>query len=187
MNKKDRMKEQEIPKKGPKSAQEPDIEKIKELTQEELLIAENEKLKTQIEELNDKYLRNVAEFDNYRRRTAKERLDMISTAGKDVLVGFLPVLDDCERALEVLKESEASQAAIEGTDLIYTKLTNYLKSKGMLRIEALGQAFDTDFHEAVAQIPAQDSGHKNKVIDIVLQGYTLNGTVVRYAKVVVGV
>ena len=187
MNKKNCMKEQEIPHKGPQTAQEPDFEEIKELTAEESLIAEIEKLKTQNEELNDKYIRNVAEFDNYRRRTAKERLDLIATAGKDILVGFLPVLDDCERALLVLKESDASQAAIEGTDLIYTKLTTFLKSKGMLRIEALGQTFDTDFHEAVAQLPAQDPELKNKVIDVVLQGYTLNGKVVRYAKVVVGV
>ncbi len=110
---------------------------------------------------------------------------MIATAGKDILVGFLPVLDDCERAIKVLKESDASQAAIEGTDLIYTKLMTYLKSKGMLRIEALGQTFDTDFHEAVEL--GQDAESKNKVIDVVLQGYILNGTVVRYAKVVVGV
>ncbi|NLX41675.1 MAG: nucleotide exchange factor GrpE [Bacteroidales bacterium] len=187
MTKKDRIKEQENSKKGAKTTHEPDLEDSKDLTQEESLIAEIEKLKTQIEELNDKYIRNVAEFDNYRRRTAKERLDMIATAGKDILVGFLPVLDDCERAIKVLKESDASQAAIEGTDLIYTKLTTYLKSKGMLRIEALGQTFNTDFHEAVAQLPAQDSEFKNKVIDVVLQGYTLNGKVVRYAKVVVGV
>ncbi len=187
MIKKDRIKEQEIPKKGPKTANESDLEEVKDLTPEESLVAEIEKLKTQIEELNDKYIRNVAEFDNYRRRTAKERLDMIATAGKDILVGFLPVLDDCERAIKVLKESDASQAAIEGTDLIYTKLMTYLKSKGMSRIEALGQTFSTDFHEAVAQLPAQDPEFKNKVIDVVLQGYTLNGVVVRYAKVVVGV
>ena len=187
MIKKDRIKEQETPKTGPKMAKEPHLEEIKDLTPEESLVAEIEKLKTQIEELNDKYIRNVAEFDNYRRRTAKERLDMIATAGKDILVGFLPVLDDCERAIKVLKESDASEAAIEGTDLIYTKLMTYLKSKGMSRIEALGQTFSTDFHEAVAQLPAQDPEFKNKVIDVVLQGYTLNGVVVRYAKVVVGV
>jgi len=187
MNKKDRMKEQETPQNGHQTAREPDFEENNGLTTEEALIAEIDKLKTQNEELNDKYIRNVAEFDNYRRRTAKERLEMIATAGKDILVGFLPVLDDCERAIKVLKESDASQAAIEGTDLIYTKLMTYLKSKGMLRIEALGQTFDTDFHEAVAQLPAQDAESKNKVIDVVLQGYILNGTVVRYAKVVVGV
>ncbi len=187
MIKKDRIKEKEIPQTEPQTTQGADVEEINDLTPEESLIAEIERLNTQIEELNDKYIRNVAEFDNYRRRTAKERLDMIATAGKDILVGFLPVLDDCERALKVLKESDASQAAIEGTDLIYTKLMTYLKSKGILRIEALGQTFDTDFHEAVAQLPAQDSELKNKVIDVVLQGYTLNGIVVRYAKVVVGI
>lgn len=144
-------------------------------------------LKTQLAESNDKYVRMVAEFDNYRRRTAKERLELIATAGKDILVGLLPTLDDCERALEVLRQSDASEAAIEGTELIRNKLMSYLKSKGVAVIEAKGAEFNTDFHCAIAQIPAPTPELKNKVIDVTKQGYTLNGTVIRFAEVVVGV
>ena len=148
---------------------------------------EIEELKQQVDSYKDQYLRLQAEFDNYRRRTSKERLELIGSAGKDVLVGFLPVLDDCQRAIKVLKESEASQAAVEGTELIMNKLMGYLSSKGIARIDAVGKEFDTDFHEAVAQFPVQDPEQKNKVFDVTQEGYTLNGTVVRYAKVVVGI
>ena len=144
-------------------------------------------MKERMAEVNDKYLRLAAEFDNYRRRTAKERLDLISTAGEDIIKGLLPVLDDCERALQVLKESGSDQAAIEGTELIYNKLMSYLKSRGLSVIEAIGKDLDTDFHEAVAQMPVQESGMKNKIIDVIQPGYKLNDKVIRYAKVVVGV
>ena len=136
-----------------------------------------EQLTAKLAETNDKYIRLAAEFDNYRRRVAKEKLDLISTAGEDVIKGLLPVLDDCERALQVLNastDSEAAKAAKEGTELIYNKLMGYLKSKGLAPIEAVGKELDTDFHEAVAQFPVQ-------------QGYTLNGKVIRFAKVVVGI
>ncbi len=149
---------------------------------------ENEKLRQELGETKDKYIRLMAEFDNYRRRTAKERLDLITTAGKDVLEGFLPVVDDCERALEMLRKSEAGEAAIEGTEIIYNKLVAYLKSKGLNKMEnVIGSDFNTDFHEAVAQLPAQDPALKNKVIDVVQQGYMLGEKVVRFAKVVVGI
>ena len=135
----------------------------------------------------DQYLRLQAEWDNYRRRTAKERLELVDSAAKKVLTGFLPILDDCQRAMNVLRESEDSQAAVEGTELIYNKLTGYLNQCGVERIEALGAAFDTDFHEAVAQFPVEDPAKKNTVIDVTQEGYTLNGVVIRYAKVVVGI
>ena len=149
--------------------------------------AENGKLREAADEAKDQYLRLQAEWDNYRRRTAKERLELIDNAGKDILKGFLPILDDCQRAMQVLRESEASEAAIEGTELIFNKLTGYLKSRGVERIEARGAAFDTDFHEAVAQFPVEDPEKKNTVIDVTQEGYTLNGNVIRYAKVVVGI
>lgn len=153
------------------------VEEIpKEPTAEELLAAEK-----------DKYLRLAAEFDNYRRRAAKERLELIGTASEEVLTGFLPVLDDCQRALDVLDKSTDSAAAKEGTELIYNKLYSYLKSKGVEQIEAVGKDFDTDFHEAVAQFPVDDKKKKNKIIDVVQNGYTLNGKVIRFAKVVVGI
>ena len=149
---------------------------------------ENEKLRQELGETKDKYIRLMAEFDNYRRRTAKERLELIDTAGKGILEGFLPVVDDCERALEMLRKSEAGEAAIEGTEIIYNKRVAYLKSKGLNKMEnVIGSEFNTDFHEAVAQFPAQDPAMKNKVIDVVQQGYMLGEKVVRFAKVVVGI
>lgn len=148
---------------------------------------ENEKLRQQLGETNDKYVRLMAEFDNFRRRTAKERLDLIETAGKDILVGFLPVVDDLERALKMLRESGADASAIEGTELIYNKLFSFLTSKGLKKIEAVGKDFDTDFHEAVAQFPAPQPEMKNKIIDVTMDGYLLGEKVVRYAKVVVGI
>ena len=149
-----------------------------------------EQLTVKLAEANDKYIRLAAEFDNYRRRVAKEKLDLISTAGEDVIKGLLPVLDDCERALQVLNSStdtEAAKAAKEGTELIYNKLMGYLKSKGLAPIEAVGKELDTDFHEAVAQFPVQEPEKKNKIFDVTQQGYTLNGKVIRFAKVVVGI
>ena len=138
--------------------------------------------------LNDKYLRLAAEFDNYRRRTAKERLDLVLTAAEDTIKGLLPVLDDCERAIEVLKSAEGDhKAAIEGTELIYNKLYSYLESKGLKKMEVKGKELDTDFHEAVAQFPAPDKKHRNKIVDVAKHGYTLNGKVIRFAKVVVGI
>ena len=148
---------------------------------------ELKELQAKMDEVNDKYVRLAAEFDNYRRRTARERLDLISTAGEDIIKGMLPVLDDCERALQVLRESGSDQAAIEGTELIYNKLMSYLKGRGLSVIESVGKELDTDFHEAVAQMPVQESDRKNKIIDVIQTGYMLNDKVIRFAKVVVGV
>ncbi len=144
-------------------------------------------LEAAIAKEKDHYIRLMAEFDNFRRRTAQEKLDLVSMASTDTIKGLLPVLDDCERALSVLQDSNDSAAAKEGTELIYNKLTAYLKSKGLAVIEALGQSFDTDLHEAVAQFPVEDEEKKGKVFDVVQTGYTLNGKVIRFAKVVVGI
>ena len=134
----------------------------------------------------DDYLRLMAEFETFRRRTAEEKLNLVGTAAAETIKGLLPVLDDCERALQIL-ETSSDQAAKEGTSLIYTKLTDYLKTRGLERIEAHGKAFDTDFHEAVTQLPAPTKDMKGKVIDVIQTGYLLNGKILRYAKVVVGV
>ncbi len=149
-------------------------------------------LRRQVEELTDKlakekddYLRLMAEFETFRRRSAEERLTLVASASADTIKGMLPVLDACERAVEMLASS-ADDAAKEGTNLIYDKLMGYLKSKGLDRIEAKGEKFDTDFHEAVTQIPAGSEEMKGKVIDVIQTGYTFNGKVIRYAKVVVG-
>ena len=135
----------------------------------------------------DDYIRLMAEFDNFRRRTSQEKLELVSMASTDTIKGMLPVLDDCERALAVLKDSDDSDAAKEGTELIYHKLLGYLQSKGLAVIDAKDQVFDTDLHEAVAQFPVPEEDKKGKVFDVVQTGYTLNGKVTRYAKVVVGI
>jgi molecular chaperone GrpE len=145
-----------------------------------------EELENQVGKDRDDYIRLMAEFDNYRRRTSQEKLELVSMASTDTIKGLLPVLDDCERALKVLQESNDSDAAKEGTELIYGKLMGYLKSKGLAVIEAVGQPFDTDLHEAVAQFPVPEEDKKGLVFDVVQTGYTLNGKVIRFAKVVVG-
>ena len=156
--------------------------------------AKIEELEKKVTELEDKvakdkddYIRLMAEFDNYRRRTSQEKLELVSMASTDTIKGLLPVLDDCERALKVLLESNDSDAAKEGTELIFSKLMGYLKTKGLAVIDAMNQPFDTDLHEAVAQFPVQDEEQKGKVFDVVQTGYTLNGKVIRFAKVVVGI
>lgn len=158
---------------------------------EKAKIEELEKKVAELEEKTakekDSYIRLMAEFDNYRRRTAQEKLELVSMASTDTIKGLLPILDDCERALKVLLESDDSDAAKEGTELIFSKLMGYLKSKGLAVIEAMDQPFDTDLHEAVAQFPVQDEEQKGKVFDVVQTGYTLNGKVIRFAKVVVGI
>ena len=180
-------KKKDIEKPQSKPQEEPVQEPEAKVNAEPQAESETEKLQRELAEANDKYLRLMAEFDNYRRRTARERLDLIETAGEDVLKGFLPTLDDCERALETLRNSDASAAAIEGTEIILNKLANYLKSKGVEKIDAKGKPFNTDEHEAIAQFPAPTPEQKNMVIDVTQNGYLLHGKVIRYAKVVVGI
>ena len=134
----------------------------------------------------DDYIRLMAEFDTFRRRSAEERLALVASASAETIKGLLPILDDCEIALSQLKESSDSDSAKEGTLLIYSKLKAYLKSKGLEEIEAKGQPFDTELHEAVTTFPAPSEDLKGKVIDVTQTGYTLGGKVLRYAKVIVG-
>ena len=150
------------------------------------LEARIEGLNEQLEESKSDYLRLMAEFDTFRRRTAEEKLALVSSASADTIKGLLPILDDCEIALAALEKSTDSAAAKEGTQMIYTKLTAYLKGKGLEKIEAKGADFDTELHEAVTMFPAPSEDLKGKVIDVVQNGYTLGGKVLRYAKVVVG-
>lgn len=174
------MSEKEQKKNAPKK----EVKKEKKTEEMEKKIAA---LEETVAKDKDDYLRLMAEFDNYRRRTSQEKLELVSMASTDTIKGLLPILDDCERALKVLLESDDSDAAKEGTELIYSKLMGYLKSKGLAVIEALDQTFDTDLHEAVAQFPVEDEEKKGKVFDVVQTGYTLNGKVIRFAKVVVGI
>lgn len=149
--------------------------------------SEADKMKRELEEQKDRYLRLSAEFDNYRRRVSKEKLDLIETASESVIKSLLPIIDDFERAVKALEESTDSDAAKEGTNLIYKKLVDLLKSRGVSEIEAVGKELDTDIHEAVAQIPAPEEGLKGKIVDCVQKGYKLGEKVIRFAKVVVGV
>jgi molecular chaperone GrpE len=147
---------------------------------------EIEKLKAEVQELKDKYLRQVAEFDNFRKRTAKERLELIQTAGKDVIVPLLEVLDDCDRAEKQLQTSNDAAAIKEGVQLVFTKLRNSLQAKGVKPMQSIGTDFDPDRHEAITEIPAATKEMQGKVVDEVEKGYYLNDKIIRFAKVVVG-
>ena len=137
-------------------------------------------------ERKNEYLRLMAEFDTFRRRTAEEKLELVKSASADTIKGLLPVLDDCEIALTQLEKTEGNESAVEGVQLIFNKLMGYLKTKGLERIEAKGEVFDTELHEAVTLFPAPTEDLKGKVIDVAQTGYTLGGKVLRFAKVIVG-
>ncbi len=146
----------------------------------------SEKMAAEIAEWRDKYVRLSAEFDNYRKRTLKEKMDLMSSAGEDVIKSLLPVMDDLERALAATEKASDVAAVREGVVLISNKLRDTLRGRGLAEIEAVGQELDTDFHEAVAKIPAQDETQKGRIIDVVQKGYKLNDKVIRHSKVVVG-
>lgn len=154
----------------------------KELTDAEKLEAANE----EIAQLKDKYLRQVAEFDNYRKRTLKEKTELILNGGEKVLSALLPILDDFDRAIANIQKSDDVNALKEGVELIAGKLNKTLASQGLQKMDTIGKPFDTDYHEAIALVPAQDEDKKNLVMDCVQPGYMLNDKVLRHAKVVVG-
>ena len=145
-----------------------------------------EEVTQRAEDQKNDYLRLMAEFDTFRRRSAEEKLELVKSASADTIKGLLPVLDDCEIALAQLEKSADSDASKEGIQLIMNKLMGYLKTKGLERIEAKGEPFDTELHEAVTLFPAPSEELKGKVVDVVQTGYTLGGKVLRYAKVIVG-
>ena len=144
-----------------------------------------EEEKAKYAELNDKFLRLFSEFDNYRKRTAKEKLDLTVTASENVIKDILPVLDDFERALQNM-EKNGNEADVQGVTLIFNKLKDTLKKKGLEEIEAMDADFNTDEHEALTMVPAPDESKKGKVLDVIQKGYKLNGKVIRFARVVVG-
>ena len=144
-----------------------------------------EKLEEEIKEQKDKYIRLMAEFDNFRRRTSKERLELIQTAGKDVIVSLLEVLDDCDRAEKQLQSVE-NAAQKEGVQLVFNKLRSVLTAKGVKPMESINTDFDVEKHEAITEIPAPTEELKGKVLDEVVKGYYLNDKLIRFAKVVVG-
>lgn len=148
--------------------------------------SELEKLKAELDESRDKYLRMVAEFDNFKRRNAKERIELIQTAGKEVISELLEVLDDCDRAQKQLEASDDSKAIKEGVMLVFNKLRNTLQARGVKAMETVNQEFNADLHEAITEIPAPSEELKGKVVDEIVKGYYLNDKIIRHAKVVVG-
>lgn len=147
---------------------------------------EMEKLQSQLTEQKDKYIRLLAEFDNFKRRTAKERIELINTAGKDVIVSMLDVMDDCDRAEKVLQTSDDVAVIKEGIQLVFNKLRSNLQSKGLKAMESMDADFDVEKHEAITQIAAPTEEQKGKVLDEIVKGYYLNDKLIRFAKVVVG-
>lgn len=156
-----------------------------ELTPEQKLEKELEEAKKTIEEQKDKYLRLSAEFDNYRKRTMKEKAELIKNGGEKAISAILPILDDLERALQNMQKADNVQSMYEGLDLIFQKFHKVLAQEGLQKMEPVGETFDTDYHEAIALVPAPDEAQKGKVLDCVQTGYKLNDKVIRHAKVVV--
>lgn len=162
----------------------PDDENVEaaELEQLKNLLAQKE---SEVEKEKKEYLFLMAEFDNFRKRTLRERTDLIKTAAEKALKGILPIVDDFERGLDAIKDSTDAQVVKEGMELIYNKFVKYLADNGVKAIESTGSDFDTELHEAVAMVPAENDGEKGKVKDTVLKGYMINDKVLRHAKVVV--
>lgn len=160
-------------------------EEEKELTAEEKLEKELENAQKIIDEQKDKYLRLSAEFDNFRKRTIKEKAELIKNGGEKTICAVLPILDDFERALQNIQKAEDIKAVAEGVDLIFQKFQKVLAQEGLKEMKPVGETFDTDFHEAVALVPAPNEEQKGKVLDCVQTGYKLNDKVIRHAKVVV--
>lgn len=148
--------------------------------------SEVERLKAELEEEKDKYLRKVAEFENFKRRNAKERVEMIQTAGKEVITEMLDVLDDCDRAQKQIESSEDTKEIKEGVLLVFNKFRNVLQARGLKAMDTINKEFDPDLHEAITEIPAPSPELRGKVVDEVMKGYYLNDKIIRHAKVVVG-
>jgi len=147
--------------------------------------SEVEKLKKEVQSLQEKYLRQVAEFDNFRKRTAREKVELMQTAGKDVILSLLPVIDDMDRAEKQMESSQDADLK-HGIHLIFQKFRNLLQAKGLKQMQVIGEDFNPDFHEAITEIPAPSPELKGKVVDELEKGYYLNDKILRFAKVVVG-
>jgi molecular chaperone GrpE len=154
--------------------------------EEEQPLSHEEELKFKLSEVNDKYLRLYSDFENYRKRTAKEKIELINASNRDLLATFLPVLDDFERAIASNESIEDPTALKEGFLLIYNKINNLMELEGVKPMNAIGKPFDVEYHEAITNVPAPKSSMKGKVMDVTEKGYFLKEKVLRYAKVVVG-
>lgn len=143
-------------------------------------------IQAQLDEMKDKYLRLSAEFDNYRKRSLREKMDLTKYASEDMLVSILPVFDDFERAMRSMDLSTDIDAVKQGLHLIYGKFNDFLKTKGVVEIESVGKELNTDIHEAITKVPVQEEEKKGKIIDVIQKGYMLNDKVIRFSKVVIG-
>ncbi len=167
-------------------------QKEKKKSKDELKKAEKIKYEETINELNaklaeanDKFLRLYSEFDNYRKRTSKERIELSKTASEDLIVSLLPIIDDFERALKAIEATEENKNLREGVELIYNKMLGILSQKGLKAMESIGKEFNSEIHEAIAQVPSENEENKGKIFDEVVKGYYLHEKVIRHAKVVV--
>ncbi len=183
MSKEDKVQEEEIEK-----VEGQETEGSTEETQEEVVeLSKEEDLEIQVKEATDKYLRLYSEFDNFRKRTQKEKIELYKTAGEGIISAILPVLDDLDRAEKANQDSDDAQGIKDGIKLIQDKITNILKTKGLEAVASpIGEDFNVEFHEAITQIPAPSKKEKGKVLDVVEKGYELNGKVIRFSKVVIG-
>jgi len=150
------------------------------------VVSEKEQLMEKLAEIQDKYIRLSAEYDNYRKRTLREKIDLSKHAGEEFFLRILPVMDDFERALAHIEQGNDFKSLKEGIDLIYTKFTEFFKQSGVKEIDALNTPFDFELHDAVAKIPVEEEDRKGKVVEVIMKGYYLQDKVIRHAKVVVG-
>ena len=157
-----------------------------EQTGSDKFVAEVKAVEEKLAEMQDKYIRLSAEFDNYRKRTLREKIELSKYAGENLLLGIIPFMDDFERALQHIDTTADCVALKDGIDLIYSKLNDFLKQNGIKEIEALDSNFNVDLHEAVAKVPVDEDDKKGKVVDVVLKGYYLQDKVLRFSKVIVG-
>jgi molecular chaperone GrpE len=149
-------------------------------------VNELDALKKELDEQKEKFIRLYAEFDNFKRRNAKERIELIQTAGREVIQSLLEVMDDCDRAEKQMHQSDDLKQIREGLTLVFTKFRNTLHSKGLKEMKSIGEEFNPDFHEAITEIPVTDEKMKGKIVDELERGYTLNDKIIRFSKVVVG-
>jgi len=177
-------KQNEEPIKNNKSAETTEAQVTKEETK--AVSDEQPNFEAQFEEMRDKYLRLSAEFDNYRKRTQREKMDLIKYAAEDVLKSLLPVIDDFERAIKSTTTSTDIEAVKLGLQLIHSKFGEFLRTNGVQEVQAVGLELNTDVHEAITKVPVQDDAQKGKIIDVVEKGYLLSEKVIRFSKVVVG-
>ncbi|WP_010517497.1 nucleotide exchange factor GrpE [Croceivirga radicis] len=189
MSKKSKVKEMDEELDAKKSVDETELEQAENIdneTEQDAELSETDKLKEDLAKEKDKFLRLFAEFENYKKRTSKERMELFKTAGQEIMVSLLPVMDDFDRAIKEIAKTEEKEL-LKGVELIHGKFSETLKNKGLEQVEVkAGDAFDAEVHEAVTQIPAPDESMKGKIIDVIEKGFKLGDRIIRHPKVVVG-